>query len=296
LPKEYLYRGVRALSDAHRVHWTDAHHGAAVLAGYFFCREIPLDEHTIRAVRTNLDNYIASQPAMFAGPAKPEGAPAAADRIVETLAGHMSELRGAAHDQIFAALAVKALKHAPEMAVEPVVSGMCKLLAGFVARFRPEDSEYNRAHPMQPYANDQDLIRATFKALERPRSHLTGQGVVGVIHWVTHADALVTLGECGFADAAKLGYKAHQAFINRAAVEPAGESEAATTPAKQWLAAEYWESEAPRRPRSRTWLNGHTLKLPCALFRLGKRIDDPKAQRGIDRAPWLVEAFERGLG
>jgi hypothetical protein len=292
LPTEYLHRGILALSRAHRVHWTEAHHGAAILAGWFFCREMPLDERTIRAVRANLDAYIASKPEMFAA-AVPAGAAAPADRIVEALAGHMTELRGAAHDQIFAALAVKALQAAPEMAVEPVVDGICRLLAGFVARFRPEDSDYDRRHPMQPYEGDADLIRATFAALDRPHAHLAARGVVGAIHWVTHADALVTLGECGFADVARLGYRAHQTFINHPVVEQATGAGVAAVPARQWLAAEYWESEAPRRPRAGTWLNGHTLKLPYSLFRLSKRIDGA-APRGIDRAPWLVAEFERG--
>jgi hypothetical protein len=296
LPKDYLFRGIQALSDAHRFRWAEGHHGAAVIAGYSFCRENPLDERTLRAVRKHLDDYIASQPAIFSGKGKPEGAPAPVDRIVETLAGHMSELRGAAHDQIFGALAVKALRDAPEMAVAPVVDGVCQLLKDFVRRFAPEDSEYNRQHPMKPYENDQDLIQATFLALQRPRAHLAKQGVVGAIHWVTQADALVTLAECGYRDVARLGYAAHQAFINHPVLERDAATDAADPAAAQWLEAEYWESDQPRRPRSRSWLNGHTLKLPFSLFRLAKHLKDPAKLRGIDRAPWLVREYERAGG
>jgi len=62
------------------------------------------------------------------------------------------------------------------------------------------------------------------------------------------------------------------------------------------LEAEYWESGLPRRPRHQTWLNGHTLKLPYSLFRLARHIEDPAQLRGQDRAPWLIEEYERGNG
>lgn len=296
LPQSYLCRGIQALSDAHRLHWAEGHHGAAVIAGYFFCRENPLDERTLRAVRKNLDDYMASKPAIFSGSGKPAGGPAPVDRIVETLAGHMSELRGAAHDQIFCALAVKALLAVPEMAVAPVVDGVCQLLKGFVERFAPEASEHNRQHPMKPYENDGDMILATLAALRRPRTHLAKQGVVGAIHWVTQADALITLSECGHAKVARLGYKAHQEFINRPVTESDADPGAADPAAARWLEAEYWESDKPRLPRDRTWLNGHTLKLPFSLFRLAKHVKDPAQRRGIDRAPWLIQEYERGNG
>lgn len=296
LPRDYLLRGVQALGEAHRYHWSSAHHGAAVIAGYYFCRENSLDERTTLAVRKNLDEYIASQPDIFAGLGRPVGAAAPAERIPETLSAQIGELRGAGHDAIFGALAVKALADAPELAVDPVVDGVCRLLRDFAGRFSPDDSEYNRRCPLPPYENDQQLIAATLTALERPRPHLAARGVVGVMHWVTHADALVTLAQCGYPEVGRLGYAAHQAFINHPVTEPEAASETASSPAAHWLEAEYWESGAPRRPLRGSWLNGHTLKFPFSLFRLARRLDDPAAARGIDRAPWLVQEFERQGG
>jgi len=126
---------------------------------------------------------------------------------------------------------------------------------------------------------------------------LAQQGVVGAVHWVTQADAIVTLSECGHPEVARLGYAAHQAFINHPVIEQSSASEASdTTSASRWLAADYWESEAPRRPLRASWLNGHTLKLPFSLFRLAKRLEGPLVQRGLDRAPWLIEELERQRG
>ncbi len=41
--KDYLAKGLEALSDAHRFRWNQGHHGAAVIAAYYFCRENALD-------------------------------------------------------------------------------------------------------------------------------------------------------------------------------------------------------------------------------------------------------------
>lgn len=118
---------------------------------------------------------------------------------------------------------------------------------------------------------------------------------MGAIHWVTQADALVTLSECGYSDVARLGYAAHQTFINHPVLEQEAAASALEPAATRWLEAGYWESDEPRRPRSQSWLNG-TLKLPFSLFRLAKRLEEATDARGIDRAPWLIGEFERGAG
>ena len=53
---------------------------------------------------------------------------------------------------------------------------------------------------------------------------------VGVIHWVTHAHALLNLMEWGYPEIATLGYAPHQALIKR----PILASEAGEKPAADW--------------------------------------------------------------
>ena len=248
--REHLLTGLAAFSRP--ADWSAGHHGAALIAGYYFCRENAVDERTARSVRRNLDEYVARNADAF--PARADGRAVAAERIAETLRESIGHYRAGGHDAIYAAMALKALKDAPEMAVAPVVDGVCALLRDFVRRF-----------PGLPgcdgYRDKLDLARRTCETILR-RGPFRGSG-----HVVTHADALLTLSECGFADLARLGYAAHARHV----CEREGESAARVV---RWTEASHWDSDAARRPRG-SWSVGHAFKFPYSLLRLARRAGDP---------------------
>jgi hypothetical protein len=116
-------------------------------------------------------------------------------------------------------------------------------------------------------------------------------GASGVLHWVTHAEALVTLEELGYADLSRKGYAAHQMNVHRPVAD--GDGRAPERPPVDWLRPEYWESDAPRRPFQRSWLGGHMFKLPHSLFRLLRLVDDPDLRAAaLARATLLPVPFE----
>jgi hypothetical protein len=116
-------------------------------------------------------------------------------------------------------------------------------------------------------------------------------GASGVLHWITHAEALVTLEELGYKDVARHGYAAQQLNVHLRPIHDAGGSPPECPPL-DWLAAPYWESEAPRRLFHDSWLGGHAFKLPHSVFRLARRVADEDLRRAaLRRAALLLAPF-----
>lgn len=266
LGDDLLARGLAALAHAHHRGWARGHHGAAVIAAWCFQREHALDERTTAALRKQVEAFIVSRRAEFPTP-EPGPGTANPELLLEKLAEHVGELRSGGHDAIYTALALRALRHLPEYATPRILDGLVKLLAGFVRTLPAQPaSAYHLEHPLPPYENADAIRRVTLEALLRPWRHVESEGAGVVVHWVTHADALVTLHELGYDEVARLGHAAHQQFINR----PVGPDDLAEPEAEPvaWLQPGYWESDAPRTPQKNTWFFGHSFKLPYSLFRL----------------------------
>lgn len=281
--KAYLRRGLEALSDAGGLGPLAGHGGAAVIAAYYFCRENALDERSVRTIRGKLDAFMLGAGEAFDVKREHEGPAAPADRIVETLAESVSTLRSGGHDAIFASLALKALRDLPELAVEPVVDGVCRVLRNFARGFPAQTSEYNLEHPMSPYRDNRDIVEATSRALLRERPDMR---MSRVLHWVTHADALLTLSDLGYDEVARLGHKAHQQAINHpgdVTIPPGAD----WSTGSQWLKSGHWESD---RPRDGFWGAGHVFKFPYSILRLAGRLQDPDpALNGLARVSWLLQ-------
>jgi hypothetical protein len=291
LGPEYLKKGLAALSDAHKRGWLEGHNGAAVLATYYFCQENALAERTVHALGRQIDAFIAKSPEEFPTPDPGRGSAEPA-RIVEQLDGQIADLRAGGHDVIFASLALKALRDVPEYATPTIVDGICELLKLIVARRRPEpDTPYNQEHPLPPYRAAEDIAAITLQATLRPWGDVSRVGASGVIHWITHADAVVTLEDLGYGDLARRGYAAQRLHINQAVT--GGEGREPERSAVDWLGSEYWESDTPRKLFGDTWLAGHAFKLPYSLFRMLRRVDDRKLRdRCLVRASRLQVPFE----
>ena len=290
LPKEYLAKGLAALSDAHRRGWLQGHHGAAILSSYYFCLENRLDERTSRALRKQIDAFIASKPEEIpdGGPGRGTADPA---RIVERLDRQIATLNRGGHDVIFASLALRALRDLPEYATPQVVDGIVRLLELIAASGASPETPFNRDHPLPPYGSANDIAKTTLEATLRPWGDALRIGASGVVHWITHADAVVTLADLGHEELARRGHAALRLHVNQEVT--AGARPEPERAAIDWLAPAYWESDAPHRLFQNTWLAGHAFKLPYSLFRLLRRTDDAKLREAcLLRASRLQIPFE----
>ena len=275
LGHDTLALGLMALAHAHHRGWARGHHGAAVIASYYFSREHELDERTLRALRGQVEAFVRSRkkefPPLRPGPGRADTGP-----ILEQLSAHIHELRSGGHDAIYASLALRALQELPHYATPKVVDGIRKLLVSFVETLPVvEETPWQRTHEVPPFADAGELTTATLDGLLRPWEEVSELGAGQVVHWVTHADAVLTLGELGHESIARAAYGPHQRYLHHARGGGTGDGPAVET--VDWLGPTYWESDAPRTPQKGTWFFGHSFKLPYSLLRLLR--DERDAER-----------------
>jgi len=291
LDESYVRLALAQLSRAHEEGWTSGHHGAALLACHYFLVENDVDERTAAALRAQVERFVAFRADAFrlgdVGSGRARVRP-----IVEQLDAHVAELRSGGHDAIYAALALRALRDHEDLATRDVIHGIARTLKAFVGSQRPwRPTPFQEQNPMAPYEGADDLAAVTLRAMLRPWSAVLDLGSGNVVHWVTHADALITLEELGWQDVSRKGYTAHQLYVNRPVWDD-GRSAGDVEPI-DWLSADYWESDAPRRLQNGSWFFGHAFKFPYSLLRLLRRVDDPELERAcLERATLLLKSFE----
>jgi hypothetical protein len=292
LGPEYLERGLLELGAAHPRGWLAGHGGAAILAATFFAADNALDERTGRALRANVDGFMGQEPGRPAAVAAGEGTGDAAP-ILEQLDGQVGALRAGGHDVIYGALALRALRERPDLATPSVVEGVRRLLARVRDDRRPDaDTAHNRAHPLPEYRTAADVATTTLRATLQPWNHLRLIGTSGVLHWITHADAVLTLADLGHVDLARKAHDALRLHVNGRAPAPDTVTPPRGAPL-DWLGPEYWESDRPKRAFQGTWLAGHSFKLPHGLFRLLRHVEDADLRAAaLRRAALLLVPFE----
>ena len=291
LGEAHVRRGLAQISCAHRRGWASAHHGAAVLACHYFLLENQVDERTLRAVRAQADRFIAFHADEFRDVKRGSGR-GSLGPIVDHLTLHIDELRCGGHDAIYASLVLRVMRDHPQLVTPTIVEGVVRTLRSFVKAQPPwKPTAYQHENPLPAYRDSDDLAKVTLNAMLRPWSAVLDQGSGNVVHWVTFANALITLDELGLDELARRGHVAHQLYINRPVWDDGRAAE--KRPAVNWLSAEYWESNAPKRLQGNTWFFGHSFKFPHSLLRLLRRVDDPDLDSAcFQRAAQLLASFE----
>jgi len=279
IPEPYLEAGLAALANAWRSGWANGHYGAAVIAAYFFAREVELDERTRAALQTELDAFRIQGRQFFEFETpKEEATPDRVPEIARSLEVGIDQLRGAGHDVIFAALALKAFHHAPALAKPQWIDGILGLDQHLREHFRPDaDTAFNRAHPMPKWQTPQEMLESALGCFVR--SSGTG-GAVGLIHDVTHADAVAELWELGYESLAMRGSEALKIHINLDP-SPAQPGGALAEPLPDSpLSHRFWDNPAVRR---QTWgFHGHNFKFPYSYYRRRGAIRDADLRKKCD--------------
>lgn len=298
LDESYLELGLLGMAGAGS--WFPAHLGAAVLAGYYLCRENHFDAETQGAIKAQIDALIKTQPGQFQGPAKEKPDRELIERIPAALAPAVAGgLRAHGHAVIFATLALKALRDAPHMAQPRLVNQLCGL-SREIARKAPRAPQDET-----PYASPQAMVEANFDSLARFKDLLGRPGIrrPNFTHMTTHTEALLTLGSMGYRDLAKQGHAGHRAHIG----EPVPSFDPARHPVTGPSASleevgsrEYWQDPEHLRQWNQAWNEknnpngywiafGHLFKLLYSYHRLVGLIDDPEKVRLCSRI--LLERY-----
>src|SRR5262245_29793078 len=278
IPIAYLEAGLAALANAWRGDWANGHYGAAVIAAYFFAREVDLDARARKAIQTELDAFRGEGRRFFEFDApKEQATPERVAEIAESLETGIDQLRGAGHDVIFGALALKAFRHAPSLALPSWIDGMLQFNQQFREHFRPEeDTEFNRAHPIPKWRTPEAMLEATLASFAGP----PGTGAVGLIHNVTHADAVAELWEMGYE---ALAVRASEALKIQINLDPAPKQPVAplAPPSQESpLSHPFWENPDVRK---QTWgFRGHNFKFPYSYYRRRGALRDAELRKQCD--------------
>lgn len=287
LDDSYLERGLIGMARAEG--WFDAHWGAAVLAGYYLCKENRLDEPTTTAIRKQLDAVIRLRTAQFAPlPEEPADKTLIANVAVALRPAIQGGLRAHGHAAIFASLSTRALHDAPQMARPALIESLCGL-SRQIARKKPERPTSETA-----YADTQAMIEATFDSLVRFKDLLGRPSVrrPNFTHMITHTEALMNLAMMGQPDLARAGYGGHRVHIGAPvpSFDPAMHAATGRATLEAVMSQSYWENEENLNRWNREWnatdnrngywvAFGHLFKVLYSYHRLIRRIDDKEKVR-----------------
>ena len=114
LEDAYLLRGLDALSRAHELdYFADGHRGAAIIAAYYFCREVDVEDGVVDIIGAMIDRHWTHTDLCAPFPSQmPQ--PAQIGKIVESLERSVVGLRQAGHNVILPSLALKAFRQLPQ--------------------------------------------------------------------------------------------------------------------------------------------------------------------------------------
>lgn len=285
LEAHYLTLGLTAMARAQT--WFDAHWGAGILAGYYLCRDHPLDAATVSGIRRQMDTVIQVRAEQFTALT---GRGADEKRIVEVTEALKPAMQGGlrahGHAVIFASLATRALRDAPQMARAEIIEPLCGL-SRRIAQNKPQKP----APDAQGYSGTQAMIEATFDSLARFQP-LLGHPEIrrpNFTHMITHTEALMNLEMMGFADLAQAGHLGHRTHISApvpavpgkaptAAHQVALESVMNGTFWSDAVNTEHWKSrwDQSTNPNGDWLASGHLFKVLYSYHRLMSRIADPE--------------------
>jgi hypothetical protein len=279
----YLAKGLTGMARAQG--WFDAHWGAAVLAGHYLCAENELEPETVRAIRRQLDAMIRLRTDQFELFPEAEADQTLVGRIPEALLPAMQGgLRAHGHAVIFAALSLRALREAPQLAQPQLIDGLCGL-SRQIARIRPQQPANGAA-----YENSQAIIDALFDSLARFQP-LLGRPTIrrpNFTHMTTHTEALLTLDAMGYRELVAAGHAGHQAHVSAPVpmVEPSTESpERPHVTLEKVMSQDFWANEQNLARWNKAWNEsgnpngywvafGHLFKVLYSYQRLIDRVED----------------------
>ena len=288
LDDSYLEKGLTGMAQSKG--WFNAHLGAAVLAGYYMCKENQLSTGTVAGIKKQLDALIQIHKAQFT----PFPKVAADKSLIEEVSASLGPaveggLRAHGHAVIFTTISTRALRDAPHMAIRPLITRLCAH-NGAIAKKKPAQPEIR-----SDYTDAQAMVEALFDTLVRFKP-LLGRPTVrrpNFTHMTTHTEALMTLESMGYTELAKTGQLGQQAHIG----EPVPEFDPKEHPLvksrvslEEVMSEGYWESEENQRQWNKAWeaktnpngywvAFGHLFKVLYSYHRLIGHIKDKEKVR-----------------
>jgi hypothetical protein len=283
LEQAYLVHGLDALSRAHKTNYfTDGHRGAAIIAAYYFCCEVELEDGAADAIHAMIDAHWADTPLCAPFPEQ-DPQPERIFKITTTLHDHMDGLRQAGHNVILPTLALKAFRDLPETVTPARVDGICRLIEAFTTvenvRLEQDDDipDWGEPPTVAPFVLS-ELLRA-IEAFEG-----RGQGWSG--HLLTYARALLDLRQLGYHALAQKGEHAFKLYIKRIRMGPLETDQPRPEHPPSDLRPHqlaYWQERAERPVGI-----GHCFKYPYGFYGLLGLVREENLRRHCMKAAYRI--------
>ena len=269
LDDQYLVRGLDALSRAHKAdYFQDGHRGAAIIAAYYLCHEIDVEEGVAEIIGVIIDEHWTHTELCAPFPReRPE--PNCLEKMTESLDRSMGQLRQAGHNVILPTLALKAFRQLPETITPSRVYGLCKLIKSFTVMDGIQVDENDDIPDLDaPQVAAEFMLAEWLEAIEA--FHGRGQGWSG--HLMTYGRALLDLRELGYGAWANKGQYAFKCYIKRIRMGPLETDKPRPEHPLSDLHPHqraYWEHR-----RTRPVEIGHLFKYPYGFYGLMQLAED----------------------
>jgi hypothetical protein len=279
----YLVHGLNALSRAHETNYfTDGHRGAAIIAAYYFCREIEMESGAADVIRAMIDEHWTETPLCAPLPEEaPE--PELVAKIAETLQGNMNGLRQAGHNVILPTMALKAFRQLPSAVTPTRVDGICKLIEAFTT---VEDIRLEEGDDIPDWGAPPDVARYVLSELLRTIEAFDGRGQGWSGHLLTYRRALLDLRQLGYSALARKGEHAFKMYIKRIRMGPLETDRPRPEHPLSDLRPHqraYWEKRAGQSIGI-----GHCFKYPYGFYGLLGLVHDERLKRQCVEAAYHI--------
>lgn len=279
----YLLRGLDALSRAHETNYfTDGHRGAAIIAAYYLCREVEMEEGAEDQIRALIDRHWTHTPLCAPTPDEaPE--PGGTQRIVNTMQAHLEGLRQAGHNVILPALALKAFRQLTDAVTPSRVDGVCKLVQSFT---RVDDLRLEETDEVPGWDTPGDMAEYVLSEWVRCIEAFDGRGQGWSGHLLTYCRALLDLREMGYGALAQQAEGGFKLYVKRIRIGPL-ETDLARPehPPSDRLPHQrcYWEQRAGKPVGI-----GHVFKYPYGFYGLMRLAQDARLKEQCRQAAYHV--------
>jgi len=263
-------------------YFRDGHRGASLVAADLLVHGNGLDEDARARIVELFDLTWGSSPLCQTFPDE-DADPTQIKRIGDALAEGGGVLRQVGHDAIFAMLAIKAFRMAPEAATPQRIDGVCRLIRSFTAwRDDPPDPAVDPPPFEDSEAASRFILREAIAAVDKFVGF--GQGYAG--HMLTFGQALVELAAMGDVEYAESCRTAFRKYVTVTRLGPAADDRRIPDHAPSSLRprdTEYWCQRGDK-----TLGIGHVFKYPYSYYDLLQRANDSELSRQWDEKAYHI--------
>jgi len=275
--------GLNALARSPEMNYfADGHRGAALISAHYLCDEFVDQPDAQTRIAELLDiNYSTTKLCAQFPNERPD--PNAIRKIGETLAKRGDQLLQVGHNAIFAMLAIKAFRLAPQLATPQRVEGVCELIRRFTPwNDTPPDPAIQPPSFTDQKAISQFILQEASDAIDRFVGF--GQGFAG--HMMTFGHSLVELASMGDVEWAESCRTAFCKYVTVTRKGPSPEDRRIKDHLQTKLRptdTKYWQD----RPDRSVGI-GHVFKYPYAYYDLAQRAGDAAIVPEMEAKAWHV--------